>query len=690
MLRRSDERAVTVQIGAVLLLAIVFTALALYQVNAVPAENNAVEYEHSQQVQGELQDLRNGIRNVGTDGGSESVSVTLGTSYPTRTFLTNPPDPTGALETTETETVRVDNATVEGTYTGDGDADALVGADHETRTVVYTPSYSEYQNAPTTRLEHGFAFNDFDDASVALTEQPVIDGERITLILVDGNLSTAASGATSVDTKILTGPTDPVDLEPDGGNITITIPTRSPTAWNETIGSDFGVGEERARVTAYGDGNLTIELENDSAAEYELQMARVGVGDASAPAGDPFDVRDADSGGSSGSTPAYYVDWQDPSGQAGVDDSNCNSASCTVTGDEVDLTMETDETAADASVEYAVSNQSVGTVSPSSDRTGSDGTDTTTFTVDSNAADGDTVNVYTSSGSDGDTIELTISRGGASGDPAVFTNANNGELRTATTDGGVTVFGQNVVPDAIGPMTSEFDGDSAEKVPYVDGNRLYMTDQTGPETEIAGPSGPDGVKPYSGQTLLAIGGWEGAPTSVYFADENEETIYRVDETASPTAVVTPDNGVSAIVGFADMTGDGQTELLYVDGSQTLRYLASSSETVGTALTGVGENNGIGVGRPADFTGDGTKRVPIISGDGHLQLVDGGGNAETISTSTEFTKSPVAPIGWDGDGDTEIAFVASDAQLKYVDDVDGTPVISIAQSAEDAGSDTGAT
>jgi len=34
---------VTVQIGAVLLLAIIFAALVLYQVNTVPAENSALE-----------------------------------------------------------------------------------------------------------------------------------------------------------------------------------------------------------------------------------------------------------------------------------------------------------------------------------------------------------------------------------------------------------------------------------------------------------------------------------------------------------------------------------------------------------------------------------------------------------------------------------------------------------------------
>jgi len=84
---------VTVQIGAVLLLAIIFAALVLYQVNTVPAENSALEYEHNQNVHDEMQELRNAIRNAGTTGNSQSASITLGTQYPTRTFSMNPPDP---------------------------------------------------------------------------------------------------------------------------------------------------------------------------------------------------------------------------------------------------------------------------------------------------------------------------------------------------------------------------------------------------------------------------------------------------------------------------------------------------------------------------------------------------------------------------------------------------------------------
>ncbi|QCC60314.1 hypothetical protein DVR14_21545 (plasmid) [Natrinema thermotolerans] len=294
MRRRYGERAVTVQIGAILLLAIVFTALALYQVNAVPAENQAVEIDHNRQIHGEMQELRNAIKNTGTTGGSTSISVTLGTQYPTRTFLTNPPDPTGTLETTDPSPLTINNADVTaplGGYSERELEDRLLGS-HETRTVVYRPHYNEYRDAPATRIEHGLAFNDFGDATVELTDQPLIDGDRVTIVLVDGDLSTSSSSATTVDSRSLSGPTDPVSLESTDDNITITVPTQSPDVWNETIGTDFGPesGQENARVvpSGYADGKLPIELAKRGE-PYDLQMACVAIGDSDTTCED-FDI----------------------------------------------------------------------------------------------------------------------------------------------------------------------------------------------------------------------------------------------------------------------------------------------------------------------------------------------------------------------------------------------------------------
>ncbi|QLG47937.1 hypothetical protein [Natrinema halophilum] len=406
-----DERAVTVQIGAVLMLAIVFAALAMYQVNAVPAQNHAIESDHNQRVHNEMLELRNAIRNVGSDGGSKSVSVTLGAQYPSRTFTANPPDPSGTLKTTGTGNVTVSNADVQNSSEYDENPDRLVGMPYESTTLVYRPDYNEYRDAPATRIEHGFAYNDFEEATIPLSGNGVISDGTIRLVLLNGSVSEAGRGGVSLDPEILSGPNDPVPVTSDGsGNITLSIPTRSPSAWNETIGTTFDDGESDARVVAYADGTLRIELAKKGE-PYDLQMARVGVGDHGASNSD-FDVERR--GSESGSSPAYSVDWQDPSGQSSVVDSNCTDDSCVVTGTSVDLTMGTNATADGATVRYAVSDQNVGNVSPTEGTTNSSGMNTTMFTVNSSATDGDTVAVYTSSGSDGDKISLEISRSGPS------------------------------------------------------------------------------------------------------------------------------------------------------------------------------------------------------------------------------------------------------------------------------------
>ncbi|SEP84258.1 CARDB domain-containing protein [Natrinema salaciae] len=471
MFRREDERAVTVQIGAVLLLAIVFTALALYQVNAVPAENGAVESEHNQQVRDEMQDLRNAIRNVGTSGGTESVAVTLGTQYPARTVSMNPPDPRGTLETTGNGTVRIDNASYVGSSDDyHGDPATMIEGDHATTTLVYEPDYNEYPNAPSTRIEHGYAFNDFEDATVPLTDQGLLNDGTIRLVLLEGALSESGSGAVSVDPTVLSGPSDavPITAAEGAGNITITMPTHSPARWNETIGTTFDAGESDARVVAYADGELRIELA-DRAEEYALRMARVGIGDGGNRS-DDYDVRRADDdSGDGGRSPAYHVDWQDPSGQSGVDDDRCDADSCTVVGDSVDLSMTTDETAADASVEYAVNDTAVGALSSTEGRTDSSGTHGITFDVSSDATDSDSVLVYTSSGSDGDRIRLDISRESSFDVTITGTNEPVGENETLSVTAEIENVGgaadTQAVNLTIGDGVGEVDTEPVELAP---------------------------------------------------------------------------------------------------------------------------------------------------------------------------------------------------------------------------------
>ncbi|QLK26383.1 hypothetical protein HYG81_01825 [Natrinema zhouii] len=272
---RSDERAVTVQIGAVLLLAIIFAALALYQVNAVPAENHEVEFNHNQEVQTQLLDVRNTIVSVSGGNSGGSNTVTLGATYPERTFSLNPGPMSGSLRAEPVGELRIQNATVAG---DSGELSDVWSDGYETYGLTYTPGYNEYRTAPETVYEHGSLFNSHpNDAVLPVSDQLVIDGSEITLVTLQGNISESGTNPISVDARAFSTSSNTISIENESTNenISITLPTLSPRHWNETL-SDAEKVDKSSIVE--GTQWVTFELEPG---EYSLQMAEVGVGDAS-------------------------------------------------------------------------------------------------------------------------------------------------------------------------------------------------------------------------------------------------------------------------------------------------------------------------------------------------------------------------------------------------------------------------
>ena len=75
---RGDERGAAIQVGAVIMFGFVVVALASWQAQVVPQQNADVEYTHSQRVQDDMQDVRNGV--VSAPGGNRPSSPPARTS----------------------------------------------------------------------------------------------------------------------------------------------------------------------------------------------------------------------------------------------------------------------------------------------------------------------------------------------------------------------------------------------------------------------------------------------------------------------------------------------------------------------------------------------------------------------------------------------------------------------------------
>ena len=107
---------------------------------------------------------------------------------------------------------------------------------------------------------------------------------------------------------------------------------------------------------------------------------------------------------------------------------------------------------------------------------------------------------------------------------------------------------------------------------------------------------------------------------------------------------------------------------------SLRYFEPRGATEKTISLrdGLGTSDGIGLGRPADFDGDGTARIPMVDDSDRLVLVNSDGD-ETVLVDSGVDKSPVAAVDWDEDGELEVMYL-NGRNLKYVDDVTGSQTV----------------
>lgn len=225
----------------------------------------------------------------------------------------------------------------------------------------------------------------------------------------------------------------------------------------------------------------------------------------------------------------------------------------------------------------------------------------------------------------------------------------------------------------LGPP-ADLNGNGSNRLPYVKGAELRTVDSNGNTQTLVQSNSSN--KPRTNKSLLATGTWNGSDTSVFYADTQEEKIYRVESSGTTTEVANPGNGTNAVLGTGDIDGDGSKELLFADSSQSVRYVDDDGSLTNLSNAGAGSNNGIGIGHPAEINGK--VWAVLIDGSNQIKLVteDGGNTTETIDVTNNggtnpASKAPVTPADVDNDGDTEIVYVDTGQELRYLDDPLGT-------------------
>lgn len=267
---REDTRGQSVQVGVIILLAFAVIAFASYQAVIVPQQNQQVEFDHNQAVQRDIVDTRNAIARAANAGQSGTASIQLGERFPPRIFALNAPAANGRFATTSRGNIGVTNT------------DVCPGPDATVR-ASYTPNYSYYHNAPTTKYENTFVFNEFDDGTERVrTDARLLFGEDdtssagvVNLIALFGDTQQSGTETISVDLYSGVGKSQTI-TDPE-----ITLPTSAKAStWAEALGYD-SVGEltgtpgvdSLSVTTTDGTSEVSIQLRG----EYEIVCTEVGM-----------------------------------------------------------------------------------------------------------------------------------------------------------------------------------------------------------------------------------------------------------------------------------------------------------------------------------------------------------------------------------------------------------------------------
>lgn len=276
-----DARGQSTQIGAVLLFAIAIIALSIYQASVIPAQNEAAEFEHSQQVREDLLTVHNAII-AATDGGGRSVLVALGLRYTPRLVGVNPGPVSGTIRTLDgapwNGSIVIDNATATGET---GDYWTGTPRRFETSAIAYRARYHEHEGAGRLVTENTVFYQQFDDRKLLATGQHLVDGRRIGLVSLTGSLQQSGTRAQSISIRALSADETAVPVRSSGGPITITVPTRlSAATWRSMLDEDGELAADGGYVVGVtpGDRPETVRIELAAGETYLIDSSLVAVG----------------------------------------------------------------------------------------------------------------------------------------------------------------------------------------------------------------------------------------------------------------------------------------------------------------------------------------------------------------------------------------------------------------------------
>lgn len=251
--------------------AILIAAVGVFQVTIVPQTNEEIEFKHSTQVRGEMQDVRSTLLRAGSSGTPGSVTVQTGVSYPSRSFTVNPGDPQGQLRTT----APVGAVNLTDVTASDPEAGDFWNGTHNftSRSLVYRPDYNYYDDAPAIIYEPTVLYRSFPSGGEIVDgSSSLVDGRSLNVVLLTGEVANNGAAAT-VEAKPISASSRTVRIEDPGY---LVVKSRlSESAWQELLADEPATLHSSSDFT--GDSPNTVVVDLDPGA-WTLNVADVSVG----------------------------------------------------------------------------------------------------------------------------------------------------------------------------------------------------------------------------------------------------------------------------------------------------------------------------------------------------------------------------------------------------------------------------
>jgi hypothetical protein len=263
-----DERTVSPVVGFVLIFALIMIVFTLYQSSVVPAQNEKVEFEHSQTIEGQMEQLSAAVVNSAsaTENGStaQRTSVQLGVQYPTRALAINPGNPVGSLEATDPQPV-----VVSGLSSSQGDGTQ----GFNTTFINYRPNYNLFSERREISLEYSMLLKQYPETDTVLAESTdgMFGDDSVNLVLLSSELNER-----KMSTVVTTEKTGHWNTTVQSGGATITLPTTLPRSQWQTLLDEH----EYAQLVDYEDNSpatnrTTISIDDGTT----LTANKLSVGD---------------------------------------------------------------------------------------------------------------------------------------------------------------------------------------------------------------------------------------------------------------------------------------------------------------------------------------------------------------------------------------------------------------------------